>query len=79
MSRDINGEFANRMRAYLAYSGKKQREVCDETGIEQAVLSHYVCGDAKPKYDKLKAIVKASGISADWWLGLSNAKPLDGE
>jgi transcriptional regulator with XRE-family HTH domain len=40
------------------------------TGLTEQTVFNWEQGRSLPSYDALRKLVVASGISADWWLGL---------
>jgi transcriptional regulator with XRE-family HTH domain len=52
--------------------GWSQRQVSLQTGLTEQTVFNWEQGRSLPSYDGLKKLVKASHISADWWLGLTD-------
>jgi len=66
MSKSI---FSDRLRTVLEEKSIKQVELCEKTGIGKSAMSQYLSGSFKPKHEKLIAIAKAVGVSAEWLIG----------
>lgn len=64
--------FATRLREWRRNNGMSQRQVSDLTGLTEQTVFNWEQGRSLPSYDALRKLVTASGISADWWLGLSD-------
>lgn len=63
-------EFADILKNILAERGETQTEFANIIGVKQSQVSEWLKGKAKPGYDTLKTMIKATGISADYLLGL---------
>lgn len=55
-------------------SGKRQRQVADDLGISQGLLSHYENGSREPGLGFLVRACDYYGVTADYLLGRSQAK-----
>ena len=60
--------FGQRFRDALDKTGKTQRELSDETGIEEVSISRYVNGTRIPHPILLAKIIPYLGVSADYLL-----------
>jgi transcriptional regulator with XRE-family HTH domain len=60
---------ANRLRTAINKAGKKQIEVCRETGIDKGAMSRYLKGDYEPKQDVVYKLAKALNVSEMWLWG----------
>lgn len=65
------------MRAYLEYSKQTQKSFANRCGIHERCIGEYALGHNAPGVNNLRKIAIASGISADWWLGLSDAHMIE--
>lgn len=65
-------EFSDILRAFLKENNLTQTKFAKIVGIKQSQVSEWLKGKAKPSYDILKQISKSFGISADFWLGLTD-------
>ena len=66
-------EFTEILKEYLEINGLSQTAFADLVGVKQSQVSEWLRGKAKPGYDILKKISKATGISADYFLGLKDS------
>lgn len=55
------------------------QQFADKLGMSRATVGFYAAGQRIPDALGLKTIAEKCGVSADWLLGLSNTKALDGE
>ena len=60
------------MKNFLKENDLTQMKFASIVGIKQSQVSEWLKGKAKPGYDILKQMSKAFGVSADFWLGLTN-------
>lgn len=65
-------EFKDILKNFLKENELTQTKFATTIGVKQSQVSEWLKGKAKPSYDILKQIAKAYGISADFWLGLTN-------
>ncbi|MBQ3220424.1 MAG: helix-turn-helix transcriptional regulator [Clostridia bacterium] len=69
----MNGlEFRDILKNFLKENDLTQTKFASIVGIKQSQVSEWLKGKAKPGYDILKQMSKAFGVSADFWLGLTN-------
>ena len=69
----MNGlEFKDILKNFLKENDLTQTKFASIVGIKQSQVSEWLKGKAKPGYDILKQMSKAFGVSADFWLGLTN-------
>ena len=69
----MNGlEFRDILKNFLKENDLTQTRFASIVGIKQSQVSEWLKGKAKPGYDILKQMSKAFGVSADFWLGLTN-------
>ena len=66
-------EFTEILKEYLEINGLSQTAFADLVGVKQSQVSEWLRGKAKPGYDILKKISTATGISADYFLGLKDS------
>lgn len=71
---DAQQLFASRLRAWRMERGWSQRQVSLATGLTEQTVFNWEQGRSLPSYDGLAKLAKASGISADWWLGLTDRR-----
>lgn len=64
--------FATRLREWRRERGYSQRQVSDLTGLTEQTVFNWGQGRSLPSYDALRKLVTSTGISADWWLGLTD-------
>jgi len=69
--------FAPRIKEARKRTGFTQKEVSEETGIQQSKLSKYENGDLEPNLETLGKLAEFYGVSTDWLLGitLQGARP----
>lgn len=60
------------MKNFLKENDLTQTKFATIVGIKQSQVSEWLKGKAKPGYDIIKQMSKAFGVSADFWLGLTN-------
>lgn len=65
-------DFKEILREFLAENSISQSEFARKIGIHQSQVSEWLRGKAKPGYDNLKAMATAFGISADYFLGITD-------
>ena len=70
--RDTGIEFSEILRGFLKENDLTQTKFAKIVGIKQSQVSEWLKGKAKPGYDILKEISKSFGISADYFLGLTD-------
>ena len=69
----MNGlEFRDILKNFLKENDLTQTKFATIVGIKQSQVSEWLKGKAKPGYDIIKQMSKAFGVSADFWLGLTN-------
>ena len=64
--------FKDILKNFLKENTFTQTEFTLQIGVKPSQVSEWLKGKAKPGYDILKQIAKAFGISADYWLGLTD-------
>lgn len=65
-------EFSEILQMFLKENGLTQTKFAGIVGVKQSQVSEWLKGKAKPGYDLLKQMAKAFGISADYFLGLTD-------
>lgn len=65
-------EFPQILNDYLQDQGLSQVAFAERVGVKQSQISEWLHGKAKPGYDLLKQIARRTGVTADFWLGLSD-------
>ena len=69
----MSNVFPSRLRKLC--EGKTVAECARSWGISQAALDRYTKGQRTPNGEAIITICQATGVSADWLLGLSTAAP----
>lgn len=64
--------FGDRLRK--ARGKRNQTAFSEAIGVKAAAYGHYETGRSEPSLEVLLRIVETTGYSADWLLGVSNAK-----
>lgn len=73
----MNDSFEEILKEFLILHNLTQTAFASELGIHQSQVSEWLKGKAKPGYDMLKRMSQAFGVSADYFLGLTDSeKPL---
>lgn len=70
MARQI--EFKEILKVFLKEHDLTQTKFAGIVGVKQSQVSEWLKGKAKPAYDVLKQMSLTLGITADFWLGLTN-------
>ena len=65
-------EFKEILEDFLVEKGLTQVAFAAKIGVKQSQVSEWLRGKAKPGYDTLKRLSIAFGISADYFLGISD-------
>ncbi|MCL2223102.1 MAG: helix-turn-helix domain-containing protein [Oscillospiraceae bacterium] len=68
----MKSTFAARLGELRQEQSMNQRQVANELGVSQAVLSHYENGLREPKLDFVSKVCAYYGVTADYILGLSD-------
>ena len=76
---DYSSAFPTRLRDIMSEQGKTQQEVADEIGKTRQAVGYYADGSSSPDWKTLAKLARYFGVSADWLLGISEVKSLDGE
>lgn len=66
-------DFYKHILAYCKYAHITRKELADRAGVEHSTILYQKHSKSGPRLNVFKDIVEASGISADWWLGLGSA------
>lgn len=66
------GTFAERLDAYMVVKHMSRSAFADSVGIARSTVENWVLNDAEPNMRAMRRLVEATGISADWWLGVRN-------
>lgn len=67
----ISRNFSQILQDFLRENDLTQTAFANRVGIKQSQVSEWLKGKAKPGYDMLKQISTTFGISADYFLGLT--------
>lgn len=65
-------EFREILKEFLKENELTQAAFAKKIGVKQSQVSEWLRGKAKPGYDTLKAISLAFGVSADYFLGITD-------
>lgn len=71
--------FSERFKLLRLSAGLKQNEIGEKLGVSRGAISFYENGDRVPDIAFLAQASKYFNVSADWFLGLSDAKTKDRE
>ncbi len=66
-------DFTEILNEFLILKNMTQTEFAKRIGIKQSQVSEWLKGKAKPGYDMLRKMAIEFGISADYFLGISDA------
>ena len=69
-----NSVFATRLRKIMDEQDKTQKEIADVLGITRQAISQYLDGAVQPNLEKLYKLSTYLHVSADWLIGLSEAR-----
>lgn len=69
----MENEFAEILKEFLTMNNMTQSEFADRIDVRQSQVSEWLKGKAKPGYDTLKRMATAFGISADYFLGITDS------
>lgn len=64
-------EFRDILKNFLTENRLTQTAFARKVGIKPSQVSEWLSGKAKPRYDLLKQMSLAFGISADYFLGIT--------
>lgn len=68
----MNNEFTTILREFLKEQNLTQMQFAVKVGVKQSQVSEWLKGKAKPGYDILRQMALAFGISADFFLGITD-------
>ncbi len=71
--------FPTRLRTLMKERDITQKQLADVVAMRPQTISLYVQGQSAPDINCLKKIAEYFSVSADWLLGLSDAKSIDGD
>lgn len=60
------------LREFLLLNNLTQTQFAEKIDVKQSQVSEWLKGKAKPGYDILKRMSLAFGVSADYFLGISD-------
>ena len=69
---DKQNEFKDILYTFLKENDLTQTKFAGIVGVKQSQVSEWLKGKAKPGYDILKQLSVNFGISADFWLGITD-------
>jgi len=65
-------EFRQILKEFLTDNSLTQEQFAKKVGIRQGQVSEWLSGRSRPSYDLLKRMSLAFGVSADYFLGLTD-------
>ena len=68
----VDKEFSQILAEYLKSNEISQGKFATIIGVKQPQVSEWISGRTKPGYDMLKRMAIACGISADYFLGITD-------
>lgn len=68
----MGNEFKDILKEFLTENNLTQVEFAKRIGVKQGQVSEWLYGKSKPGYDNLRAMASAFGISADYFLGITD-------
>lgn len=68
----MDNEFIQILKDFLKENNFSQSEFARRVGVKPSQVSEWLKGKAKPGYDMLKQISLAFGVSADYFLGITD-------
>ncbi len=68
----MNNDFTTILRDFLKEQNLTQVQFAVKVGVKQSQVSEWLKGKAKPGYDILRQMALAFGISADFFLGITD-------
>ena len=74
---DYNSAFPERLREIAAEKRFSQERIGQEIGKARQTVSAYMDGSASPDWVTITKLSSLFGVSADWFLGLSENKTTD--
>lgn len=76
---DTMKQFSQKLKNLREDLGLNQSQMADKLGVSRGSISFYENGDRIPDIEFLARVSKEFNVSADWLLGQSDTKSLDGE
>lgn len=68
----MSREFKEILKEFLSENNLIQSAFAKQISVKQSQVSEWLKGKAKPGYDTLKCMVCAFGVSADYFLGITD-------
>ncbi len=68
--------FEERLKIALKNNNMKQIDLANKLKMNRAIISQYLSGRYKPKYDRISEIASALNVSEAWLMGY-DVEPLD--
>ena len=68
----MGNEFKDILKEFLTENNLTQVEFAKRIGVKQGQVSEWLYGKSKPGSDNLRAMASAFGISADYFLGITD-------
>ena len=68
----MGNEFKDILKEFLNENSLTQLEFAKRIGVKQSQVSEWIYGKNKPGYDNLRAMALAFGVSADYFLGITD-------
>ena len=70
----MNDSFEEILKEFLIRHDLTQTAFAAEMKIHQSQVSEWLKGKAKPGYDMLKRMAQTFGVSADYFLGITDSE-----
>lgn len=67
----MESKFSEILQEFLTLKNLTQTEFAKKIGVKQSQVSEWIHDKAKPGYDLLKNMAMAYGVSADYFLGIT--------
>ena len=64
-------EFSKILLEFLSENNLTRTAFANKIGVKSSQVSEWIRGKSKPGYDSLKSMAVAFGISADYFLGIT--------
>ena len=68
---DEHVDFTERLQVYLDLEGISYVSLARRSHIEESTMRGYYNGKTKPNLDNIRKIANGSGVSADYWVGVT--------
>lgn len=68
----MKNEFTQILNEFLSENKLSRSDFARKIGVKPSQVSEWLYGKSKPGYDNLRAMASAFGISADYFLGITD-------